>query len=302
MPCVPHFCLQVSRDQLHGQNSKQAYAWGRVGVAPTPGSTTVYDRASQKMVECNQTLCPFATRLTPSPLDNGSRLTPSTAAAPNNGSLAVWVNRAPASLNTNNRLLTFSNSKALSGRFGAALLGYTNSHNFGLYMSFDSPAFYSAASLMGESGMSSDTYASLNMSYYNSTQFLLDMYTYFGSLKGSPWDVYLTPELMPSGPQFLDAALAQGYEKPELVSFMRAALWSLVHPNLVSDAQMIPFFRLLVAEAGRNMMQVSDGCRWITAVLRVQVAGGLQPPPQFYLGFSVAALLRFRVQVGHDLA
>ena len=281
MPLVPASCLQVSWDQLHGQNSKQAYAWGRVGVAPTPGSTTVYDRASQKMVACDQTLCPFATRLTPSSLDYGSRLTSSGA----DGSLAVWVNRAPASLNTNNRLLTFGNNKPLSSQFGTTLLQYTNSRNFGVFVSFASPSFYPAATLKSVSGMSNDTYANLNMSYYNSTQYVLDMYTYFGSLKSTPWDTYLTPELMPSGPQFLDAALAQGYEKPELVSFMRAALWSLVHPNLVSDAQMIPFFRLLVAEAGRNMMQVG-GCGWVMALLRVQGTGGLRP------------CLGFRVQVG----
>ena len=237
----------MSWDQLHGQNSPTAYAWGRTGVAPTPGSTVVYDRANQAMVACDPTLCPYATRLSPSPL---------AASAPVSAS---WVNRAPASLNTNNLLLTFSSAKVLFGEFGGTLLQYSNSHNFGLFVSFASPAFYPAATLKQVSGMSNEMYASLNMSYYNSTQYLLDMYTYFGSLKGSQWDPDLTPELLPPGPQFLGAALAQGYEKPELVSFMRAALWSLVHPNVVADAQMIPLYRLLVAQAGRDMMQAWGG-------------------------------------------
>lgn len=57
-------------------NNSRPYAWGRMGHAPAPGSTFVWDRALNKSVQCTPANCPFAT-----PIDgvNGTQ----------------YVNRAP---------------------------------------------------------------------------------------------------------------------------------------------------------------------------------------------------------------
>ena len=48
---------------LQGAAPTQAYSWGRIGVAPTPGSTRVYDRVTGAMVNCTRDTCPLATPL-----------------------------------------------------------------------------------------------------------------------------------------------------------------------------------------------------------------------------------------------
>lgn len=68
------------------------YAYGRTGLAPTPGSTTVYDRASQTLVECTPVVCPYATPATLSGVASGG------ASGTGGGGQATqqaYVNRAP---------------------------------------------------------------------------------------------------------------------------------------------------------------------------------------------------------------
>lgn len=57
-------------------NTTRPYAWGRLGQAPAPGSTFVWDRGLNKSVQCTPAICPFATPISGS---NGTQ----------------YVNRAP---------------------------------------------------------------------------------------------------------------------------------------------------------------------------------------------------------------
>ena len=70
-------------------SSAEAYSWGRTGVAPTPGSTSVYDRASGSMVVCDSKSCPLATPSQQQLGDAGAQAT-------------VYVNRAPVVVRSDN--------------------------------------------------------------------------------------------------------------------------------------------------------------------------------------------------------
>lgn len=72
--------------------TSRRYAYGRTGLAPTPGSTTVYDRASQKLVECTPVICPYATAAT---LSGGASGGSSGTGNGGQASQQAYVNRAP---------------------------------------------------------------------------------------------------------------------------------------------------------------------------------------------------------------
>lgn len=101
-----------SENVLTQVNVSRPYAWGRMGQAPAPGSTVVWDRSANKTVSCTPEVCPYATPVSGTNGTGGTQ----------------YVNRAPVLSGNSNVVLDVRNSKLTSVALQVGSVGYGHAY------------------------------------------------------------------------------------------------------------------------------------------------------------------------------
>lgn len=118
------------------------------------------------------------------------------------------------------------------------------------------PYFASDPATRANFGLANLNWTDIDLSYYDSMAYLTDTYAYLATLSDVAWNVTLRPHDAPRGPLFLAPALSSGLEEVEVVSYLRAMLWSMQHSNLATDPQLLNPVRLLVGNAAAQALMV----------------------------------------------